>query len=1052
MQNIERDISQSIKSAAVSFLKTDEIVNLNSLIDALEKIYTSKALGMNIESSDEESANRLIRIVIPLESELYHLRDFKENEIIRAYSVIALIFEYAARIKSVNEYESQQFWIRASLAYLFAKKSANSIVCAERARHPLGNQSDVQQKVIDLILSFLTRNLSDVKLHSTSILSELKIKVDEEIKSLEEQSLLFGLVELTQTIRMIAEFLQFGKSKDFENWQKHLDMAMSHFQNSGEEYFVWLISRLTNSISNMLPNALWNLKHMLPLEIIQTFTQNTNHPIYDLWDNQVEALSKIIVPQSPKHFSLIMPTSGGKTVVAAIVIAKELLEHKGNCFYVTPFKALVSEVAEFLKKYLPQIGINVSYLPGKYDAIPELDDLVGTNARLFVLTPEKLDLLWRTSDPRVKDSSIFIFDEIQNIVEEGRGLRLELLVSKIKKSLGHYARIILLSAVIPESNLVTLTEWLGSQMSGASKIDWKPTRTLEAVYWRARAEDNRADLHYLNKFNIIGILPSTIHYTRRDDAVQLALKYEKHLGPVLVYCNSRDEAEKTAELIHSKILLSATQDGILEKEASYAESILGNNVLLPSMMRSGVAYHHASLPDPVKKSVEELGRTGHLRIICCTSTLAEGVNLNVGTVIISSIYQGQVSMDGLKIRNLAGRAGRALKDTEGHVILMEMSAKQALTNDAYARFESRLFQYLSSVSNNSAFDTDIDAVESDLLARFYKKELTENNLDSSTKEVLLSTLFARQSNVNQFQSVLSNVNDHARRVISIPGLNDIQLKVFAETGLGIRHCQSLDSQAKNFANGPKMLFRINNILNLEIIRPIIDHSMLPSSRYGSRIQDVITDPISIIEKWIMGKSLLEISSTIEEMPTSKTLRRVTQFLYGYVSEDLSWTTASLTRLIESYLPENSKLDYEFYLLPSYLKYGVSNPSALLLCLAGLEDRDFANKISENSPLIIDGKSDWIKIICWALGLNEQKLSKIQENLVSSLGSFSLPLSNFSGKPGICTISSDGTIVQEQKPVGVVDSKYTPILRVLIKSCSIKIITKESASFVQIDPS
>ena len=1050
-----QELSKSIKSAA-SFLNESDVAGLTNLIDALEKVYVYDALDIRTEISDEEAADRLVRIVIPLESELYQIQKNEvSQDLLRGYSLIASIFEYAAKRKTSTPTESRQFWVRASLAYLQAKKTASSIVCAKRAGSIIADKNDaIRQDLMQVVLAFLSRELHVIE--NQDLKNRLTRRaLDEDFGSVMEQSFVLASVELLESLVLVCEFLKSGSDNSREQWLHHMRLSLSHFQKSGDDYFIWLTSRLIPSTERLLQNSLWNLRPLIPSEIISAFTLNEHSPIYDLWDNQVQAVTKLLDSKTSRHQSLIMPTSAGKTLVATIVAAQHLLEHKGNCFYVTPFRALVSEIAEFMNIYMPQLNIQVGYLPGRYDAIPELENIVGRNARMIILTPEKLDLLWRLNDPRVKDSAIFIFDEIQNIAEEGRGLRLELLVSKIKKRYGLHARILLLSAVIPESNLGKLVEWLGNRLSDGHKIDWKPTRVLDAIYWRAKMESYRGDLHYLNKFNIAGILPSNEKYTRREDAVDLALRYARKLGPVLIYCNSRDEAEHTASLVTKKAT-SYAGDKVLSEAARTVESVMGRNYPLAEMIGKGIAYHHSSLPDSLKKIIENLCRTGVIRVLTCTSTLAEGVNLSVGTVIVSSTYQGSVSMDGLKLRNLAGRAGRALKDTEGHVVLMEAAARQSLTEDAYAVFESRFFQYLSSAARSDVFDTDVDALESDLLARFHRHDLELDNLNEGTVELVNSTLFYRQASTEQVRSALSMVQHQASKLSHlIPKLSAGQLQVFAETGLGIRHCQSLDEQAHRFAVGPELRFRDNQIINYDQVNALIDACLLPSSRYGPRIQRIINDPKKIIQLWLMGKDLVSIASAIEANPSSKTLGAVTKFLYGYVADDVSWANAALIKLIDNNISQNTRLnlDYEFYLLPSYLKYGVNNPCALLIAMSGLEDRDLANKISMSYKSYPGLEDDWIHTISWILGRKEVQLEKVKTNLLSSLGSFSIPINNFSGSRGLCEITPGGTIAQSGTPVGTIDKKYIPILAIMAtRACTEEIVTNDAGgSFVQISP-
>lgn len=1046
MQNLESDLSMSIKSAASTFLPSEDIDNLSDLITTLEKIYISHALDIIPELKDEDSAKRLIKIAIPLESQLHFLDKVNDDDFLRGYSLIALIFEYAAKI-TTNYSDSWLFWLRSSLAYLVAGQSANSTVCAKKATSDLINSNQEIDNIIQLTLYFLSRDISKLKASSNDLLNSLKHDLNNDVQSLDIQSLIFGKIEFCNAMKKLVEFLINGVGKT-DDINHHLGLSLSHFKNSSNENLVWLISRLSVAMRELLKNSLWNIRNALHEDIIKSFTQNES-PIYDLWDNQLTALRNLIKKDSSKHHTLVMPTSAGKTLVAAITVAKELFANNNICFYVTPYKALVSEVSEFFTKYLEPLGIKTSYLPGKFDSIPYLDDMLGSDGRVFVLTPEKLDLLWRSGDKRLKECGIFIFDEAQNIGEEGRGLRLELLISRIKQNFGIYARILLLSAVLPEDSLGKFTEWLGSKMSSASKIDSKPTRSLTAIAYRVEEQNYIGDVYYWKRFIVHGVLESDPHYTHRNDVTELAIKYSKHLGPVLVYCNSVEATEKTLELIFQKIVFLYDEE-VLKDEAKFVESILGHNSLLPKMLRYGIAFHHASLPSSVKHLVEKLGSEGKLRIICCTSTLVEGVNLNVGTVIISSPYSGGVLMNGLKIKNLAGRAGRSLKDTEGHVITMHTAVKDALTNDEFTKFQSRFFRYLSGL-NNPTLDADVDALESDLLSRLYRNEIHDEKIDEDAEKIMKTTLFSRQASNLQYSAIMEGVKESAKRIITIPNLKDAPLKIFAETGLGIRNCYLLDEKANQLSNQLSE-FRSNSVLNADTIKSVITASLLESSRFGEKLKRTIKNPIKMVELWVNGESLLNIASLIESPPSPNTIISVSQFLYGYVSDELSWANASLLKLIDyksSRDPELA-LDYEWYLLPSYLKYGVNNPPALLMMLSGMEDRVFANRMGNNYNF---DKIDWMKIICWILNLDDFRLNQVQNNLISALASFSIPLTNTSAKSGLCTLTENGEILQDNRIVGNVGAEYLPILKILkVRKYSMSIILSDDKTLLQVNPS
>jgi len=154
-------------------------------------------------------------------------------------------------------------------------------------------------------------------------------------------------------------------------------------------------------------------------------------------------------------------------------------------------------------------------------------------------------------------------------------------------------------------------------------------------------------------------------------------------------------------------------------------------------------------------------------------------------------------------------------------------------------------------------------------------------------------------------------------------------------------------------------------------------------------------------------------------------------LYGYVADQVSWANAGLIRLIDSHeSKEQPNLDYEFQLLPSYLKYGVNNAGALLLCIAGLEDREVANHISTTCPLINDTGSNWVEIINWVLNLSNVEYGNLQKNLLDNLSQLTIQLDNFEGVNGRCEIDVEGNLIQNDKKVAKLDKIALRIFNLL----------------------
>jgi len=91
---------------------------------------------------------------------------------------------------------------------------------------------------------------------------------------------------------------------------------------------------------------------------------------------------------------------------------------------------------------------------------------------------------------------------------------------------------------------------------------------------------------------------------------------------------------------------------------------------LINMLNKGVAVHHAGLSEETKSLIEWLAEDGKLKVLCATTTVAQGINFPVSSVFLSSLFIPNKRGDKMSRRafwNLAGRAGRIDHDSVGVV-------------------------------------------------------------------------------------------------------------------------------------------------------------------------------------------------------------------------------------------------------------------------------------------------------------------------------------------------------------------------------------------------
>jgi len=165
-----------------------------------------------------------------------------------------------------------------------------------------------------------------------------------------------------------------------------------------------------------------------------------------------------------KNLVISAPTNTGKTFIGelAILTAAKRIE-KRKTFYLTPLKAIAEEKFEEFREKYSGWGLTVAISTGErneYDTnLMEYD--------LIIATYEKLDALLIKNPELINEIGVVIVDELQMIDDEGRGVDLEILLTKIMYNANSSPQIIGLSATIP--NAKDLGEWLKAEVIETQK-------------------------------------------------------------------------------------------------------------------------------------------------------------------------------------------------------------------------------------------------------------------------------------------------------------------------------------------------------------------------------------------------------------------------------------------------------------------------------------------------------------------------------------------------------------------------------------------------------
>ena len=410
--------------------------------------------------------------------------------------------------------------------------------------------------------------------------------------------------------------------------------------------------------------------HFLHNEII---TLLKNRKITQFYPPQWKAIKPGL---EGKNLVVSIPTASGKTLIAEIIALQKFLQRseedtkkKKKILYLCPLKALANEKYTEFKKSWDKLGIRVGISTSDID---QNDFRVFFND-LIILTNEKADSLIRSNPKLIKNIQMVICDEIHLINDESRGITLEFLLTRLI-TLNPDIQIVGLSATIKNAN--ELAEWLGAELITS---DWRPVELKEGFYINNAIEFKDGTIRKVPR------LP------KMDDVSTLTIEMVKEGGQVLVFCNSRKSAVSLAESLFNKIRLASKPDDlplykkIQDDFKKEAEDNLEISKKIYKCLKGGVAFHHAGLSRSQLDFIVKNFNKHVIKVICCTPTLAAGVNTPARRVIIKTLYRyssekGSVLIPIMEYKQMAGRAGRPQYDPYGEVVILGSNPEKLTEN------------------------------------------------------------------------------------------------------------------------------------------------------------------------------------------------------------------------------------------------------------------------------------------------------------------------------------------------------------------------------------
>ncbi|WBS02027.1 DEAD/DEAH box helicase [Pseudoduganella sp. SL102] len=370
------------------------------------------------------------------------------------------------------------------------------------------------------------------------------------------------------------------------------------------------------------------------------------------------------------------PTASGKTFLVLQWLIDQLYASNIQvAVYLAPTRALVSEIETSLKELLGVTAlIEICSLPlrEKYEAARS-----GGKRLVLVFTQERLHLLANILGDKFP-IDLLIVDEAHKIGDNQRGVILQDAIERLTRINPKIKAVFISPATQNPEELLTDAPTGVQTIAVDSDSSTVLQNLIVATQVPRKSKLWALTLRQSSSTLPIGILQlaSTPAGLKKRLAFIAAAVGER--GGTLVYANGAGEAEEVAGLISQLLPKADELDAELLQLAELARKGVHQDFRLAPLVELGVAFHYGNMPALLRLEIERLFRSGKIRILVCTSTLIEGVNLSCRTIVVRGPRKGKGNpMEPHDFWNLAGRAGRWGDEFQGNIICIEPENTEA---------------------------------------------------------------------------------------------------------------------------------------------------------------------------------------------------------------------------------------------------------------------------------------------------------------------------------------------------------------------------------------
>lgn len=770
---------------------------------------------------------------------------------------------------------------------------------------------------------------------------------------------------------------------------KHFEAAIEAAAASADSQLEILLRWLHIAGRQMVADSIWWVARRINSRVTKFVKEVTKQQaLFELLPPQRAAIQEQgLLDQAATAIVVDMPTSGGKTLLAQFRILQALNQFdqdesgKGWVAYVAPTKALTAQITRRLRRDFEPIGVKVEQLTGAIEIDAFEEDLLAQTERadafdVLVATPEKLQLIIRNKKiPR--PLALVVMDEAHNIEDETRGLRIELLLATIKGECSS-ANFLLLMPFVEKPEV--LARWLAQDINAGRPISfgttpWKPNERIVGMF-KAEADDSiNAGWHL--KYETLTTTPKTIYLSGehtvggvkplkvpkskvlkkgKQDGMTLQTAAMARImsdrGTSIAVANNTDwvwnMARKTCETMQP---FNPIPDEILLVQ-NFLKAEISSNFELIDMLSHGVGVHHSGLSDEVRALMEWLAEEGKLRVLCATTTIAQGINFPVSSVFLASNkYPYGKEMSPHEFWNLAGRAGRMNHDSVGVVGLAAGNDPQKIieyVSRATGELVSRLVKMLDELDQAGKLN-ELEIVFQDeqwedfrcYVAHLWNEKKNLDAVLSDTEQLLRNTfgyglLESRPEQKQKAEKLLEVTKKYARTLSENPGQASLaDMTGFSPEGIGraLAGMNSLEHKLTVNDWKPESLFGgqsgMADLYGVMLRIPQLKGNLEEITSRGlehSQIAD-------ITKAWVNGKSIEEIARDYFKggEDQTKALTAACKAIYKTLVNNGTWGMSALSRMSGIDFdgltePEKRQIN----MIPAMIYHGVQSEEGVLL--------------------------------------------------------------------------------------------------------------------------